>query len=36
VQDALDDGDLEGTKDLLAAANETGCPLGGTRAVKVK
>jgi hypothetical protein len=33
VQAALaPDGDVEGTKDTLAAANELGCPLGGTRA----
>jgi hypothetical protein len=33
VQAALaDGGDVEGTKDQLAAANEAGCPLEGTRA----
>jgi hypothetical protein len=33
VQAALgEDGDLEATKDLLAAANELGCPLSGTAA----
>lgn len=30
VQAALDGGDVEGTKNLLQAANEAGCPLGGT------
>jgi hypothetical protein len=29
-------GDVAGTKDLFAAANEAGCPLSGTRAVKVQ
>ncbi|HEV2147788.1 MAG TPA: hypothetical protein VGR37_10330 [Longimicrobiaceae bacterium] len=35
VQDAIANGTIEATKDLLAAANEAGCPLGGTSAVKV-
>jgi hypothetical protein len=30
------DGDLEGTKDYLDGLNNAGCPLGGTRAVKVR
>jgi len=34
VQDAVASGELEATKDLFAAANEAGCPLSGTRAVK--
>jgi hypothetical protein len=36
VQDAFDSGDFETNKDLLAAANETGCPLSGTSAQKAK
>jgi hypothetical protein len=39
VKAAIDSGDaalIEATKDLLAAANEAGCPLSGTSAVKVE
>jgi hypothetical protein len=32
VQDAVANGTIEATKNLLAAANEAGCPLSGTRA----
>jgi hypothetical protein len=32
VQDAVASGDTESAKDLLAAANEAGCPLSGTAA----
>jgi hypothetical protein len=35
VQDAVPNDTVEATKDLLAAANELGCPLRGTRAVMV-
>jgi hypothetical protein len=35
VQDAVSNDTTEATKDLFAAANEAGCPLGGTRACKV-
>lgn len=39
VKAAIDSGnadEIEATKNLLAAANEAGCPLSGTRAVKVQ
>jgi hypothetical protein len=36
VQDAVANGTIEETKDELAAANELGCPLSGTSAVKVQ
>jgi hypothetical protein len=36
VQDAVADDTIEATKDVLAAANELGCPLGGTSAVPVQ
>jgi hypothetical protein len=36
VQDALDGGTVDATKDLLDAANNLGCPLGGSRAVPVE
>jgi len=36
VQDAVADETIEATKDILAAANELGCPLSGTKAVKVE
>lgn len=36
VQAAVADETLEATKDALAAANELGCPLSGTRAVPVQ
>jgi hypothetical protein len=36
VQDAVANGTIEATKDLLAAANELGCPLSGTRALPVQ
>jgi hypothetical protein len=32
VQAAVADGETQSAKDILAAANELGCPLGGTRA----
>jgi hypothetical protein len=35
VQDAVANGTMEATKDLLEAANELGCPLSGTPAVPV-
>jgi hypothetical protein len=35
VQAAFTDGTVEATKDMLAALNEAGCPLSGTRAVEV-
>lgn len=34
VQDAVANGTLDATKNILAAANELGCPLSGTKAVK--
>jgi hypothetical protein len=35
VQDAVANETIEATKNLFAAANEAGCPLSGTKAVKV-
>jgi hypothetical protein len=35
VQDAVANGTTESAKDVFAAANELGCPLGGTAAVRV-
>ncbi|HSJ21924.1 MAG TPA: hypothetical protein VK964_15240 [Nocardioidaceae bacterium] len=35
VQDAVENGTIEDTKNLFEAANELGCPLSGTPATDV-